>query len=330
MLRIKPKFLFIVLTLAFLTPCRLSADRVILKKHRSNGKSFFIEGTVIQEPSPEKVSKKAYKIPYYPDSDSQRTVKPYASPLSAKHESVPQLIVKQDSSPTPKKKESVPQLIVKQDSSPTPAINEPVPQLTVKKDSVSESAIKEPEVVSPLPARETSTTENALKQNTPAENKSTEKVITTESKVASTTSTSFGLGINYSFPMLHYQFSFSEHFAIGLTGILMDYSSVNYSNLKGYGGLISLNYYHTGYFEGLWIEGGAGLYQLSLSNASDIDLRSVQALMGHIGWRWKWEEGPSFGFATGAQYLAGLSSSRIALETNGIFPSLLAEIAFLF
>ncbi len=141
-------------------------------------------------------------------------------------------------------------------------------------------------------------------------------------------SSSFGLGINYLFPEIHYQLGLSDHFSIGANLMLLEYPAARAISLKGTGALLNLNYYSEALFQGLWMQVAGGTYSLRLTDGtSDSNFNRI-GVIGQIGWRWFWGSGANFGFGVGAHYILGFPKDILNTNFNGFLPSLTMEIGF--
>lgn len=139
-----------------------------------------------------------------------------------------------------------------------------------------------------------------------------------------------GLGVDYIFPTLQYQFGLATHFSFSVKTMLMDYEMSPDLRLKGFGGFLTLNYYGDGDFSGAWLELGAGRYSTLLIKPEITSEKVVFAAVGHFGWRWRWENGWSFAFGAGAQYLFDVKTAANGKTSAEVLPSLALDLGFLF
>lgn len=137
-------------------------------------------------------------------------------------------------------------------------------------------------------------------------------------------------GLNFIFPTFQYQQAITKKFAVGLTGQFVS-TPLSGGNLRGYGGMTTLNFYSLEPFHGTWVQIGMGLFSLTGSTTtSSIDFYAPNILF-NTGWRWFWDSGVNFGFAVGVEYfLTSGNSNSIGLDFSGLFPSISLDIGFAF
>jgi hypothetical protein len=133
---------------------------------------------------------------------------------------------------------------------------------------------------------------------------------------------SIAIGLEYVFPMVKYQYLITPKLGLGITALVMHYSQNDRPPLKGFGTLFSFYFYPDAPLQGPWTELGAGGYSLSPIQDSENYRPFSLAVIGHLGWRWKWTEGPGFGFAVGAQYLS------VNSNFSTVLPSISCDISF--
>ncbi len=132
----------------------------------------------------------------------------------------------------------------------------------------------------------------------------------------------FAVGIDYLFPFLKYQFLISPKISGGVLTSILNNPLPNGTSFNAYSALLTFNYYEDGHFAGLWAEMGAGTI---LSNVRSGETTQIKpSVMAHLGYRWRWKSGPTFGFAAGAQYIFKET------EFSGLLPSISVDFGFAF
>ncbi len=135
------------------------------------------------------------------------------------------------------------------------------------------------------------------------------------------------VGFNLIFPTLEYQQSFSDHSAVGVMPLFMNYS-VGEGSLKGTGCFFNYHYYTEDPFNGYWGKAGLGIYGLTASYNGTEDSNVAPAIGASFGRRFFKNEKLNFGFAVGGQYI--FTSTNTGLAFNGFIPSLIVDIGFAF
>ncbi|MSP18603.1 MAG: hypothetical protein EXR74_03415 [Bdellovibrionales bacterium] len=135
------------------------------------------------------------------------------------------------------------------------------------------------------------------------------------------------VGFNLIFPTLEYQQSFSDHSAVGVMPLFMNYS-VGEGSLKGTGCFFNYHYYTEDPFNGYWGKTGLGIYGLTASYNGIEDSNIAPAIGASFGRRFFKNKNLNFGFAVGGQYL--FASTNTGLPFSGFIPSLIVDIGFAF
>jgi len=155
---------------------------------------------------------------------------------------------------------------------------------------------------------------------------------TYEKKYGGTFNLSAGMaaGINYFFPLVHFQVALGPNFAIGLMPFYYR-ASAGTASLSALGGLMTLNAYFGPYYSGFWITGGAGLSKLSFEDPT-LPAESKQLLTGQfaVGYRARWVKSTSAGIAVGAKYLADPQFAAIETKSSGVQPLIMLDFGFNF
>jgi hypothetical protein len=136
------------------------------------------------------------------------------------------------------------------------------------------------------------------------------------------------LGLDYVFPSLSYQLALNGGFALGVTSLWVNYPLDANVSLKGFAGMLTLNYYEEGRFRGLWFQGGLGLYSLSMA-ADGLSAKVMSpAVLATIGWRWYWPGGTNVGFGAGFNYLMKHQVPELNRSFSGALPALIVDFGF--
>lgn len=142
------------------------------------------------------------------------------------------------------------------------------------------------------------------------------------------------LGVELIQPTVHYQRALGEHFSIGLMPIYMSFSSVD-GTLKGFGGILTFNYYSKQPFKGWWFLLGAGYYSFSATlngtslTAATSESGSTISVLGHFGYRFLFgNSGWNLGLGGGVQYLANPQTA--SLQFSSILPAAALDIGYAF
>jgi len=134
-------------------------------------------------------------------------------------------------------------------------------------------------------------------------------------------------GFNLLFPTLEYQQTFSDHSAIGVMPIFMNYS-VSDGALKGTGCFVNYHYYSEGPLIGYWGKVGLGIYGLTYQFNGKEDGNVVPAVSAMLGRRLFKNNHLNFGFGAGAQYI--FASTQTGMSFSGFVPSLVVDVGFAF
>ena len=138
-------------------------------------------------------------------------------------------------------------------------------------------------------------------------------------------------GLNYYYPNLHFQVALSRSFSLGLSPMYGGYKNEG-NEVTGYGGYLTLGYYHTHWvFRGLEIEGGLGYFNIAAKNG--LVEASTGALAGKltVGWRGRglWDLGLDLGVAGGIQYFHH-SQDLVDVSLKNVVPLLSAYVGYSF
>ncbi len=149
-----------------------------------------------------------------------------------------------------------------------------------------------------------------------------------ETKIPVPAHSNLSLGINYIFPQLHFEYKMSEHFSLGINSLLVNYQTSIGNNLKGYGGLLTLNFYSSELFDGIWMQTALGIFQMNASNSISTEQLTLPGGSVLLGWHWKWDSGLNFGLGAGGQYILNAKPSNFDLGFSGFWPAAVLEIGF--
>ncbi|MFM8315724.1 MAG: hypothetical protein ACKOA8_15700 [Deltaproteobacteria bacterium] len=134
-------------------------------------------------------------------------------------------------------------------------------------------------------------------------------------------------GFNLLFPTVEYQQTFTDHSAVGVMPIFMNYS-VGDGSIKGSGCFFNYHYYSEGTLQGYWGKVGLGIYGLTYNYQTKEDGNVVPALSVMVGKRLFKNNNLNFGFGAGGQYI--FASTQTGLSFNGFIPSLVVDVGFAF
>jgi len=130
---------------------------------------------------------------------------------------------------------------------------------------------------------------------------------------------------NYTFPLVLFQGLVSPHWTVGLGA---QYVSQAPSNVKGYGGMLTANYYGSRYFRGVWLQMGAGLFFLSpYSGGSTV---SVASGLATVGVRLKIVGKLNLGLGVGGQYISQSSTATARVPGSSLQALGTADLGFNF
>lgn len=130
----------------------------------------------------------------------------------------------------------------------------------------------------------------------------------------------------YTFPMLLFQGLVSPHWTVGL-GAQYVSQGTGVGNAKGYGAMLTANYYGSRYFRGIWLQMGAGL--LFVSPFAGGTTVSVATGLATLGVRFKVVGKMNLGIGVGAQYISQ-SSTSIRIPGTAIQAMGTADLGFNF
>jgi len=104
----------------------------------------------------------------------------------------------------------------------------------------------------------------------------------------------------YTHPLIHFQGQVATHWAVGLAAQFVSANSP-VASAKGQGGMLTVNYYGSRYFRGLWLQGAGGLF--FLKPYSDGSLVTLPSGLATVGARLGIYKRLNFGIGVGAQYI---------------------------
>ncbi len=111
----------------------------------------------------------------------------------------------------------------------------------------------------------------------------------------------------FTFPQLHFQGMVATHWAVGIAGQSIAQNNA-FLSAKGYGALLTVNYYGSRYYRGFWLQTSAGL--LFLKNfANTGSTTTAPFALGTLGVRFGLWRGINIGLGVGGQYLPNPNSS---------------------
>ncbi|MBI4403085.1 MAG: hypothetical protein HY537_02930 [Deltaproteobacteria bacterium] len=108
------------------------------------------------------------------------------------------------------------------------------------------------------------------------------------------------LGLNYTYPMAHFQMLVQKNFAIG---VLATYQTHDVYEVQtaATGLMLTINYYSLNSYEGFWLHGAGGLFRTSVNYYDRSGSYWSQIVLGTFGWRWFWNKNINSGIGVGAQ-----------------------------
>ncbi len=136
-------------------------------------------------------------------------------------------------------------------------------------------------------------------------------------------------GLNFFYPLLHLQGTISNNFALGLEPFYFR-SSADYSSVTAFGLIVTLNYYGSEYFRGLWLSFGLGGYRFLTSNLHAEEEALVYGATGTLGWRGYWDLGLNVGVALGLQYISNTDFQYTSVKALGFQPIAVLDVGFSF
>jgi len=137
-------------------------------------------------------------------------------------------------------------------------------------------------------------------------------------------------GVNYRMPQISFQQLFYPRWAYGLftEGIILRNGA---ASLKGFGAMMTVNYYSSGVFKGFWAMLGTGLYIANFeSGVAGAGRDGICSLItqANIGWRFRLSD-LTLGFGVGGQYFLD-KTSQAAIGNGGILPIVLLDLGFVY
>jgi hypothetical protein len=141
-----------------------------------------------------------------------------------------------------------------------------------------------------------------------------------------------GLSFSYSFffPMINFQVALAPNFAIGLTPLYLK-TTGDLGSLGAFGGYLTLNYYGSEYFRGMWIAAGAGALMFSGDDGfTPTQSATSPAFTLTLGWRGYWDLGLNIGVGAGVQYISKPNFVNLDVSAAGVQPLLIVDVGFNF
>lgn len=142
-----------------------------------------------------------------------------------------------------------------------------------------------------------------------------------------------GAGMNYLFPMLHYQQAMSPTWGLGMTALYMNHSVNDGTGfITGPGVFFTYNHYYGGPLNGFWWQLSPGAFRTTVKQGTQsVDEIYQVAVLGTVGYRYFWKDKVNFGFGAGAMYLPFANNAgNIGLAFNGIIPSVTIDAGIAF
>jgi len=140
-----------------------------------------------------------------------------------------------------------------------------------------------------------------------------------------------GVGsLGYQLPFGHFQGMVATGWALGMQGQLLS-RPIGNDRLKVFSGLLTLNYYGSTYYRGLWVQGGVGVAYFKGELASG-STQTATTLVGlaTLGARFGLVGSLNIGLAGGAQYLAKPKGFNLAFEFPDWQPVAVVDIGWNF
>lgn len=131
------------------------------------------------------------------------------------------------------------------------------------------------------------------------------------------------------------QYTLKPKFALGVSPIYFSApSATGLSRISALGSFVTLNYYRSEYFRGMWIQGGAGFAMITASDSSTIPTVASETGLAFggiatVGWRGYWDIGMNVGIAVGAEYLTSPTFTNY-VGSAGFIPLVLLDVGFNF
>lgn len=139
------------------------------------------------------------------------------------------------------------------------------------------------------------------------------------------------LGLDLRYPVAHFYWTVSPTIAVGLQPVYISMGgSTPTSRIKGFGGLLSVNYFGEEYFRGLWIHLGSGFYRIEATNGTTTETLNVPIVTLTGGWREDWAHGLNVGASAGFRFLSPLSGAITEAKYNSIHALVLLEVGYSF
>lgn len=135
-------------------------------------------------------------------------------------------------------------------------------------------------------------------------------------------------GVNLIYPMITFQLAVDRELAFGLSGAYYDISTLGVKS-QLLGGTVSIHYYSQSMYQGLWIQGGFGLYHAS-THFEGVSTRHLgYSVQSTIGYRFSLGS-VNFGLAGGGQWM-GLQKTTDFPHTFSLWaPAVLGDIGISF
>ena len=136
-------------------------------------------------------------------------------------------------------------------------------------------------------------------------------------------------GLNYFFPMLHFQYVASLNLVFGVMPFYFRAATTD-ATIGALGGYFTVQVFPTEPFQGLWLQAGGGALAFSLSSATLEEKSTSPAGFATIGWRGRFEEHMTMGIGAGGQYIRDPSFQSVALRSVNLQPLIILDIGFVF
>jgi len=136
-------------------------------------------------------------------------------------------------------------------------------------------------------------------------------------------------GVNHLFPILHLQFALGSHFAIGLQPLYV-FTDSGISEIRAYGAFLTANWYSSSPFSGLWIQGGAGLYNFKVTRPTTEEIATSFAFLLTGGYRLHFANGLNIGAGAGVQFIQEPGLTLVVLEFQGAELTAVVDVGFAF
>ena len=145
-----------------------------------------------------------------------------------------------------------------------------------------------------------------------------------------------GAGKSFFYPLLHYQRLLGDSVSVGLLPLYMgSKTDLTGAAAAAFGGYVTLNYYGSDFFRGVWGQVGFGAIHVTAQTGDSLVgfQRQSGTSMGFLttfGYRGYWDLGMNIGAAMGGQFLSDPKINLMEISAIGFQPLLMLDVGINF